>query len=230
LASNIKTAVKGEKVPDSDPKKTSEEGDEETVDQSLLPLQFGEEEKLRTVGLFGDVNTARTEEIIFSLHALNLTKVKKIPVDYEDLDKGFNEETKPVEFLISTIGGDACDMFAIYDTIRYLRDGMDIETFGLGKVMSAGILLLACGTKGKRKIGRNCRLMVHGVASGTQGSISNLKVEMTEIKKIQEMYVDALVEETKLTKAQLKRMMSKNVNVYLSAEEAVKYGIADIIV
>lgn len=217
-------------MSDPDQETTPEEGEDEALDPALFQLQLEEEEKLRTVGLFGDVNAVRTEEIIFSLHALNLTKVKKVPVDYKNLDKGFTEETKPVEFLISTIGGDACDMFAIYDTIRYLRDGMDIETFGLGKVMSAGILLLACGTKGKRKIGRNCRLMVHGVASGTQGSISNLKVEMTEIKKIQEMYVDALVEETKLTKAQLKRMMSKNVNVYLSAEEAIKYGIADIIV
>jgi ATP-dependent protease ClpP protease subunit len=44
------------------------------------------------------------------------------------------------------------------------------------------------------------------------------------------MYIDALASETNLTKAQLKRMMNKNVNVYLSAEEAVKYGIADIIV
>ena len=213
-------------MPDSD----SKEEEEETLDQPLVHLQLEEDEKLRTIGLFGDVNATRTEEVIFSLHALNLTKTKRVPVDYEDLDKGFTEEIKGAEFLISTAGGDACDMFAIYDTIRYLRDGMEIETFGLGKVMSAGVLLLACGTKGKRKIGRNTRVMIHEVASGTQGSISNLKVEMTEIKRIQEMYIDALVDETNLTKAQLKRMMAKNVNVYLSAEEAVIHGIADIIV
>lgn len=216
-------------MPDSDPKE-EEQQEEEPLDQALLGLQFGEEEKLRTIGLFGEVNAARTEEVVFSLHALNLTKTKKVPVDCDDLDKGFKEEIKGAEFLISTAGGDACDMFAIYDTIRYLRDGMEIETFGLGKVMSAGVLLLACGTKGKRKIGRNTRVMIHEVASGTQGSISNLKVEMTEIKRIQEMYIDALTKETNLTKAQLKRMMAKNVNVYLSAEEAVIHGIADIIV
>ncbi len=217
-------------MSDPDQEKIPEEGEEAPPEESLFHLQLEEEEKLRTIGLFGDVNAARAEEVIFSLHALNLTKKKKVPVDYEDLDKGFTEENMGAEFLISTVGGDASDMFAIYDTVRYLRDEMDIETFGLGKVMSAGVLLLACGTKGKRKIGRNCRVMVHGVASGTQGNISNLKVEMTEIKRIQEMYVEALVEETKLTKAQLKRMMTKNVNVYLSAEEAIKYGIADIIV
>lgn len=211
-------------MPDSDSK------DESLPDEPLFQIQLEEEEKLRTIGLFGEVNAARTEEIIFSLHALNLTKTKKVPVDYGDLEKGFREENKGVEFLISTAGGDACDMFAIYDTIRYLREDMEIETFGLGKVMSAGVLLLACGTKGKRKIGRNTRVMIHEVASGTQGSISNLKVEMTEIKRIQDMYVEALIKETSLTKAQLRRMMSKNVNVYLSAEEAVIHGIADIIV
>jgi len=216
-------------VPDSD-QENGEEEEREIIDPSLLKLQFEEDEKLRTIGLFGDVNTARTEEVIFGLYSLHLTMTKKIPVDYEDINQGLKDKECPVEFLISTVGGDATDMFAIYDTMRHLRDDMTIETFGLGKVMSAGVLLLASGTKGKRKIGRNCRVMVHGVASGTQGNISNLKVEMTEIKKIQQMYIDALVAETKLTKTQLTRMMAKNVNVYLSAEEAIKYGIADIIV
>lgn len=200
------------------------------AEESLLRQQQKAEEKLRTIGLFGDVDSARTEEVIYGLHALNATKLKKTPIDYLDFGKGIIETIEPVEFLISTVGGDACDMFAIYDTIRYLRDDMEIKTFGLGKVMSAGVLLLACGTSGQRRIGQNCRVMLHGVASASQGNISNLKAEMIEIKKIQEMYINALLEETKLTKAQLKRIMNKNVNVYLSAEESVAYGIADIIV
>ena len=204
-----------------------EEEDDEPLSFILAPP---EDEKLRTVALFGEVNETRAEEVIFSLHAAHLTRIKKTPVDYEDITKGLEEENQPVEFLISTVGGDATDMFAIYDTIRYLRDDMDIETFGLGKVMSAGVLLLASGTKGKRKIGRYCRVMLHGVASGTAGNISNLKTEMAEIKRMQELYIQALVEETSLTKRQLRQMMAKNVNIYLSAEEAVKHGIADIIV
>jgi len=220
-------------VPDKKEASVEEEI-EEAPPEEEGPLSFmlapPEDEKLRTVALFGDVNEARAEEVIFSLHAAHLTRIKKTPVDYEDITKGLREESQPVEFLISTVGGDATDMFAIYDTVRYLRSDMDIETFGLGKVMSAGVLLLSSGTKGKRKIGRYCRVMLHGVASGTAGNISNLKTEMAEIKRMQELYIQALVEETNLTKRQLRQMMAKNVNIYLSAEEAVKHGIADIIV
>jgi ATP-dependent Clp endopeptidase proteolytic subunit ClpP len=221
-----------EEIPEEEEAAAPEEGEipEEELDTSLLHMQFDEEEKLRTIGLFGEVNETRSEEVIFSLHAAHMTRTKKTPVDYEDIAKGFKEEPQPVDFLISTVGGDATDMFAIYDTVRYLRDDMDIKTFGLGKVMSAGVLLLASGTKGHRRIGRYCRVMLHGVASGTQGNISNLTTEMAEIKRMQELYIEAIVAETSLTKAQLKRMISKNVNVYLCAEEAVKYGIADIIV
>lgn len=200
------------------------------VEEELVRQQLESEEKLRTIGLFGEVNSTKAEEIVYGLYALDATKLKKKPVDYLDFSKGMTEELEPIEFIISTEGGDACDMFSIYDTIRYLRNGVAIQTFGLGKVMSAGVLLLACGTKGQRKIGKNCRVMLHGVASASAGNISNLKTEVAEIKKMQEMYVDALVEETNLTKAQLKRIVNKNVNVYISAEEAVEYGIADIIV
>lgn len=200
------------------------------VEEELLRQQMEGEEKLRTIGLFGEVNSAKAEEVIYGLYTLDATKLKKRPIDYLDLGKGMEEELESIEFIISTEGGDACDMFSIYDTVRHLRNGMDIVTFGLGKVMSAGVLLLACGTKGQRKIGKNCRVMLHGVASASAGNISNLKTEMAEIKRMQEMYVDALVEETNLTKPQLKRIMNKSVNVYISAEEAVEYGIADIIV
>ena len=200
------------------------------VEEELVRQQLESEEKLRTIGLFGEVNSTKAEEIVYGLYALDATKLKKKPVDYLDFSKGMTEELEPIEFIISTEGGDACDMFSIYDTIRYLRNDVAIQTFGLGKVMSAGVLLLACGTKGQRKIGKNCRVMLHGVASASAGNISNLKTDVAEIKKMQEMYVDALVEETNLTKAQLKRIVNKNVNVYISAEEAVEYGIADIIV
>ena len=96
--------------------------------------------------------------------------------------------------------------------------------------MSAAVLVLAAGTKGKRKIGKYCRVMIHSVIGGSSGALHDLKNEMKEIQVIQDMYIDALASETKLTKKKLKDMFSKNVNVYLSAEEAVKYGIADIIV
>jgi ATP-dependent Clp protease protease subunit len=121
-------------------------------------------------------------------------------------------------------------MFAIYDVMRVSREKCDIITYGLGKVMSAGVLILAAGTKGQRKIGKNCRVMIHSVIGGSAGSFHNLQNEMSEIKHIQSAYIKALSEETNMTVAYLKRMLNKKVNIYLSAEEAVELGIADIIV
>jgi ATP-dependent protease ClpP protease subunit len=100
----------------------------------------------------------------------------------------------------------------------------------MGKVMSAGVLILAAGTKGKRKIGRNCRVMIHSVIAGNHGSLPNLINEMEAIQDLQDLYIERLVEETNMTKKQMKKLLEQKVNIYLSAEEAVKYGIADIIV
>ena len=166
----------------------------------------------RAVGIFQDITEQKSEEIVYAL-------------------KIYSGESKdPVEFYVNSAGGVASDMFAMYDFMREVREDMPIHTHGLGKVMSAAVLLLAAGTKGQRKIGKYCRVMIHSVIGGSSGALHDLKNEMKEIQAIQDMYIDALASETKLTKKKLKEMFSKNVNVYLSAEEAVKYGIADIIV
>ena len=136
----------------------------------------------------------------------------------------------PIKFYISTYGGNADDMFALYDMMKIVEEDTDIVTIGMGKVMSAGVLILAAGTKGKRKIGRNCRVMIHSVIAGNHGSLPNLINEMEAIQDLQELYIERLVEETKMTKKQMKKLLEQKVNIYLSAEEAVKYGIADIIV
>ena len=67
------------------------------------------------------------------------------------------KEKKPVEFYINTYGGSADDMFGMYDIMRNIRDTTEIHTCGIGKVMSAGVLLLASGTKGKRKGSKTAR-------------------------------------------------------------------------
>jgi ATP-dependent Clp protease protease subunit len=139
--------------------------------------------------------------------------------------------TDPVKFLISTFGGNAVDMFGIYDTVRMLQDeGVEVHTVGSGKVMSAGVLLLACGTKGKRTIGRNCRVMVHQVSAGTSGPHHEMMNEIQEIEYTQQKYIKCLAAETKMSEMFIKKLFERKVNIYLSAEEAVRYGIADIII
>ena len=133
----------------------------------------------------------------------------------------------PIDFYISTYGGSADDMFCLYDMMNHVKQEMEIHTIGIGKVMSAGVLLLAAGTKGKRKISKNCRVMIHSVIAGNHGSLHNLVNEIEAIQELQESYIQGLADNTKMTKEQIKKMLERKVNIYLSAEEAIQLGIAD---
>ena len=72
--------------------------------------------------------------------------------------------------------------------------------------------------------------MIHAVMGGNHGSLHNMANEMEAIEQLQDMYCDALIKESKLTRVKLKKMLERKVNVYLSAEEAVELGIADEII
>ena len=196
----------------------------------LLSDPAAEPAKLRIIGLYGEVTEENAAETTYSLLALKEMGKKEDPSDPDDPDSEVVITHDPIEFIISTWGGSAADMFSIYDIMRTVRVDCDINTFGLGKVMSAGVLLLAAGTKGKRKIGKNCRVMLHGVTSGQHGNISDLENEMAEAKWTQERLVVCLSEETNMTKKQVKKILEKRMNVYFTAEEAVELGMADEIV
>jgi|TARA_R110002110_G_scaffold33758_10_gene115633 ATP-dependent Clp endopeptidase proteolytic subunit ClpP len=188
--------------------------------ESLLPPSDEREPDMRTIGLFGDVAEEKVAELIQAL--LYLNELNKLQPE--------EEERKPIEFYVSTYGGNADDMFALFDIMTIVKKETDIQTIGLGKVMSAGVLILAAGTEGQRRIGKNCRVMIHNVIGGSMGSLPNLANELGAIEQLQEDYIRALVESTKMTRKQLRKMLNEKVNVYLDAEEAVKLGIADIIV
>ena len=185
------------------------------------------EPKLRTVGIMGEINEEGSAEIVFGLLSLQNSAVHFEPVDIEDEDSEMKEVIMPIDMVISTPGGNADDMFAIYDTMRSIREEVPIRTRGIGKVMSAGVVLLAAGTKGERSIGKNCRVMLHSVIGGHVGPMHQLDNEMEEIRNIQDQYISVLAEETKMTKRYLQSLLKKKVNIYLSATEAVELGIAD---
>ena len=175
------------------------------------------EPELSVIGLFSDVAEDKIAELVHALLYLNeLNKTRK--------------EKKPIDFYLSTYGGSADDMFALYDVMRQIMKDTEIHTIGMGKVMSAGVLLLASGTKGKRKIGKYCRVMIHSANAGSHGSLPNLVNELEALQQTQDDYINALSDETKMSKEDIKNMLERKVNVYLSAEEAVELGIADIII
>ena len=190
--------------------------EQEQIIQELLGAP-PQEPDLRLIGLFTEVMDEKVAELVHALLYLDeLNKIRK--------------EDKPIGFYVCTYGGSADDMFALYDVMRQVRESTEIHTVGMGKVMSAGVLILAAGTKGKRKIGKYCRVMIHSVIGGSHGSLPNLANEMEAMQQIQKDYIEALVAETNMTKKDLKKLLERKVNVYLSAEEAVELGIADIII
>ena len=179
-------------------------------------------EDMRSIGLYGDVEEERISEVIAGLLSLHHLGKPKISEEGEVVKEG-----KPIDLYVSTYGGSADDMAALVDIMNVVKKDCPVRTIGLGKVMSAGVLILASGTKGERSIGKNCRVMIHSVIGGHAGALHNLENELAEIKKMQEVYVDSLVEVTNLSKKQLKSFMRRKTNVYLTAEEAIKHGIAD---
>ena len=197
-----------------------EEGENLPVlETPLVMLDSSSEPPLRKVGMYGDISEERCAEIVYSLLAL------ADPSRY-----GEGEEILPLEVVVSSQGGAAHEMFAVYDTIRVLKTQCEIGTLGLGKVMSAAVLLLASGTKGKRRIGKYCRVMLHSVASGHVGELFNLENELEEAQHTQKQYIRALAEETKMSQKQIRDILGKKVNVYFTAEVAVDLGIADEVV
>ena len=191
-----------------------------------------ESEKSRMIGIYEDVSEEAAGSIVFSLLVLHENGKYKVPKegteDKEELEESDLEDAwKPIKLLVSTQGGSAHEMFAIYDTMTMVKKDCEIETIGMGKVMSAGVLLLASGTKGSRRIGRNCRVMIHPVAGGAMGDLQDIENDIQEIKWLQKQYIKCLAEETSLTEKKIRAIIKKKINYYFNAEEAVKMGIAD---
>ena len=205
---------KSVKVSEEEDKK--EEGQELGADALMQLLGAGGGPESRSIMLQGNLEEESAAEIITALIVLSSQK------DPE------TNEVEPIKFYISTYGGAADEMFAIYDVMNYVKkQGVIIETVGLGKVMSAGTLLLAAGTPGHRKLGKHCRVMIHAVAGGSMGELHSIKNELEQMNVLQESYIKAMADETEMSKKQIQNLINRKVNVYLSASEAIEKGLAD---
>jgi len=224
----------------------TEKTEEKTTDsselgQEIFKVAIGQQadvgtEKSRTVALYEDLNEESASMLVGSLMYLHENGCYEEPEEVENEEGDGEEEVtykkvwEPIRVVVSSHGGVAHEMFSVYDTMRMIKKDCEIETLGLGKVMSAAVLLLAAGTKGKRKIGMNCRVMLHPVAGGAIGDVQDIENDTAEMKKVQKQYIKCLAQETNLTEKRIRRIMKKKLNCYISAEEAVEMGIADEII
>lgn len=164
----------------------------------------------RIVYMAGDVNESSISQVI--VHMLGLASISN----------------KPIQFVISTYGGSVDEMFSLYDVMKFLP--CPVHTIGLGKIMSAGVLLLSSGKKGNRMIGKNSRVMMHPISGVSGGNIFEVLNEVNEHKRMQDLMVELLKTETKMPKAEIDRIMKLGHDYYLTPEQAVKYGIVDKII
>lgn len=137
------------------------------------------------------------------------------------------EKDRPnhLKLLINSPGGSLTDTFAMIDTINAFP--IPVYTYGLGWACSGGLLLLMSGAKGNRYVLKNTTLMSHqwsGIAEGKEHELeAQRREDKNANKKMLRLYEDA----TGLSKEEIGQKLLPAHDVYLTAQEAVKYGVAD---
>jgi ATP-dependent Clp protease protease subunit len=130
---------------------------------------------------------------------------------------------KDIQFYINSPGGYVSAGLAIYDTMQFIQP--DVSTICMGQAASMGAVLLAAGTKGKRFALPHSRVMIHQPAGGAQGQASDIEIQAREILTLRERLNQILAKHTGQPIAQIEKDTDRN--FFMSAEEAVKYGIVD---
>jgi len=130
---------------------------------------------------------------------------------------------KDVSLYINSPGGLITAGLAIYDTMNYL--GCDITTYCIGQAASMAAVLLAAGTKGKRYALPNSRIMIHQPSGGVGGAAEDIKLQAKEILYLKQVLAKILSENTSQSVDKVLKDCERD--FFMSAEEALNYGIVD---
>ena len=149
----------------------------------------------------------------------NLVIAQLLFLESEDPEKDIN-------IYINSPGGVVTAGLAIYDTIQYIKP--QVSTICMGQAASMEAVLLAAGTKGKRMALPNSRVMIHQPLGGAQGQAADIEIQAKEILKVRNTLNTILMKHTNqpLDKIQ----MDTDRDFFMSAEEALNYGIVDKVI
>jgi ATP-dependent Clp protease protease subunit len=136
------------------------------------------------------------------------------------------DANKDAYMYINSPGGVVTAGLAIYDTMQYLK--MPISTICLGQAASFGAMLLAAGEKGKRFALPNARIMIHQPLGGAQGQATDIEIQTQEILRIKKLLNQILALHTGQPLAKIEKDSDRD--FFMSADEAVKYGIIDEVI
>ncbi len=133
---------------------------------------------------------------------------------------------KDISFYINSPGGSVSAGLAIYDTMQYVK--CDVSTICIGMAASMGAFLLAAGAKGKRFALPNSEIMIHQPLGGTQGQATDILIHARHIEKTRNTLNKILAEKTGQSIKTIERDTERD--NFMSAEEAMKYGIIDKVI
>jgi ATP-dependent Clp protease, protease subunit len=136
------------------------------------------------------------------------------------------EPEKDINLYINSPGGDITSLFAVYDTMKYIKP--DISTVVMGQAASAAAVLVAAGAKGKRYALPHSRVLLHQPHGGAQGQAVDIEIQAKEILRYRELIDHILAEHTGQPLEKIKKDTDRD--FILTAEQAKEYGIVDEVI
>jgi ATP-dependent Clp protease protease subunit len=149
----------------------------------------------------------------------NLIMAQLLHLESEDPDKDIN-------LYINSPGGDITALFAIYDTMQYVK--CDVSTTVMGQAASAAAVLLLAGTKGKRFALPHSRVLLHQPHGGAQGQAVDIEIQAREIIRYRQLLDQLISEHTGQTLEKVGKDTDRD--YILTAQEAVEYGVVDEVI
>jgi ATP-dependent Clp protease protease subunit len=136
------------------------------------------------------------------------------------------EPEKDINIYINSPGGDITSLFAVYDTMQYIKP--DVSTVCMGQAASAAAVLLAAGTKGKRYALPHTRVLIHQPHGQAGGQAVDIEIQAKEILRYRQLLDQLLAEHTGQTLDKVKTDTDRD--FIMTAEQAKEYGIIDEII
>lgn len=136
------------------------------------------------------------------------------------------DPSKDIRLYINSPGGVVTAGLAIYDTMRFVK--CDVATICIGQAASMAAVLLAAGAPGKRSALPNSRILLHQASGGAQGQASDVEIQAAELLRVRDLLVKILSDHTGKPKRTIQKDTDRD--NYLSAKEAVEYGLVDRII
>jgi ATP-dependent Clp protease protease subunit len=149
----------------------------------------------------------------------NLVSAQMLFLESEDPDKD-------IHLYINSPGGDITALFAIYDTMKFIKP--DVSTFCFGQAASAAAVLLAAGTKGKRYALAHARVLLHQPYGGIQGQATDMEIQAREILRMRDVLNGMLAEDTGQPVSQIE--LDTDRDFIMTSAEALTYGVIDEVI